>query len=387
MAVLSRELGAFLLVLGAGMSTCLGAAIVFSESCVKLTSKVVLASGLGVSAGVMMYVSFVEIMVKSFAAFEEDGMSEADAKLYGTLCFFSGFVIMYFLDWVVHQLDPDGGHCVSGGDIVNLGELLDRMSGEVGGERLRPPLPLQEMAGQGKQEQEQAVAGGDERSGDGQTSWIWSFFSQGNGQQGRRGAEVEVLVGTVPAVPVPQADVRQLDVEAGNGTPADSEGEPGSEMAPERDLKLERMGLLTALAIGIHNLPEGLATYVAAVDDPAVGAALAVAIALHNIPEGICVSVPIYFATGDRQKAFFWAFISGFAEIVGAGLGWAILSHYFSHLLYGVIFGIVSGMMVYIVLYQLLPTAHRYDPDDKVTSTSTVAGMAVMAMSLILFLY
>jgi ZIP family zinc transporter len=386
MAVISRELGAFLLVVGAGMSTCLGAAIVFSESCVKLTSKVVLASGLGVSAGVMMYVSFVEIMVKSLIAFEENGMSEADAKLCGTLCFFGGFVIMYFLDWVVHQLDTGGGHCVSGGDIVNLGELLDRMSGEVGNERLTAPLPLQEMVGQGKQEQGQAVAGGDEGSGDGQASWIWSFFGQGDGQQ-ERGAGVEVLARTVPAVSVPQADVRPMDGEAGNGTPADSEGEPGSKMAPERDLKLEHMGLLTALAIGIHNLPEGLATFVAAVDDPAVGAALAVAIALHNIPEGICVSVPIYFATGDRQKAFFWAFISGFAETVGAGLGWAILSHYFSHLLYGVIFGIVSGMMVYIVLYQLLPTAHRYDPNNKVTSTSTVAGMAVMAMSLILFLY
>ena len=378
MAVLSRELGAFLLVVGAGMSTCLGAAIVFSESCVKLTSKVVLASGLGVSAGVMLYVSFVEIMVKSFAAFEEDGMSDADAKLYGTLCFFGGFVIMYFLDWVVHQLDPGGGHCVSGGDVVDLGELLDRMSGKVEGERLRPPLPLLEMVGQGKQEL--AVAGGDGRSGDGNTSWIWSFFGQGNGQQGQV-AEGEVLAGAVP-VPVPQ-----VDVEAGKDAAANGEGGPGSETEPERDLKLERMGLLTALAIGIHNLPEGLATFVAAVDDPAVGAALAVAIALHNIPEGICVSVPIYFATGDRQKAFLWAFISGFAEIVGAGLGWAILSQYFSHLLYGVIFGIVSGMMVYIVLYQLLPTAHRYDPDDKVTSTSTVVGMAVMAMSLILFLY
>ena len=95
------------------------------------------------------------------------------------------------------------------------------------------------------------------------------------------------------------------------------------------------MGVMTALAIALHNLPEGLATFVAAMDDPVVGAALAIAIALHNIPEGICVSVPIYFSTGDRHKAFGWAFLSGISELIGAALGWIVLSQAMNDLVYG----------------------------------------------------
>ena len=151
--------------------------------------------------------------------------------------------------------------------------------------------------------------------------------------------------------------------------------------------KLERMGLVTALAIGIHNFPEGLATFVATLDDPVVGAALAVAIAIHNIPEGICVAMPIYFATGSRHKAFFWAFISGASEIVAAALGWIVLSNVASQLVYAVLFGLVAGMMVNICAYQLIPTAHKYDPSDSVVSHSMLAGMVIMAISLVSFLY
>ena len=103
------------------------------------------------------------------------------------------------------------------------------------------------------------------------------------------------------------------------------------------------MGLVTALAIGIHNFPEGLATFVATLDDPAVGAALAVAIAIHNIPEGICVAMPIYFANGNRHKAFLWAVVSGLSEVVAAGLGWIVLSHVLGDVVYAILFGGVSG--------------------------------------------
>ena len=144
--------------------------------------------------------------------------------------------------------------------------------------------------------------------------------------------------------------------------------------------------MMTALAIGIHNFPEGgLATFVATLDDPAVGASLAIAIAIHNIPEGLCVSIPIYFATGDRWKAFRWALLSGVSEIVGALLGWALLKDHFDNLLYGIVFGMVAGMMIMICLNELIPTAHRYDPRDRVVTKSIVAGMAVMAASLCLF--
>jgi ZIP family zinc transporter len=149
--------------------------------------------------------------------------------------------------------------------------------------------------------------------------------------------------------------------------------------------KLMRMSLNTALAIGLHNFPEGLATFVAALNDLSVGAVLAVAIAIHNIPEGLCVALPIYYATGDRRKAFLWGILSGISEPIAALLGWAVLANAFSDTTYAILFGIVSGMMVIISVKELLPTAHRYDPEDSVTTYGFMVGMAVMALSLVLF--
>lgn len=158
-------------------------------------------------------------------------------------------------------------------------------------------------------------------------------------------------------------------------------------VTPGDDEKLVRMGLMTAVAIGIHNFPEGLATFVAALSDPSVGLALAIAIAIHNIPEGLCVAIPVYYATGNRWKAFGWALLSGVSEPIGAGLGWLILKDIMSELVYGILFGVVAGMMVNITIHELIPTAVRYDPADKVTTNSIIVGMAVMAVSLTLFLY
>ena len=118
-----------------------------------------------------------------------------------------------------------------------------------------------------------------------------------------------------------------------------------------------------------------------------LGGALAIAIAIHNIPEGLCVSIPIYFATGDRWKAFRWALLSGISEPIGALIGWLILKDHFNELVYGIVFGMVAGMMVMIVLNELVPTAHRYDPHDKVVTKSISIGMVVMAASLCLFVY
>jgi zinc transporter, ZIP family len=107
------------------------------------------------------------------------------------------------------------------------------------------------------------------------------------------------------------------------------------------------MGLLTAIAIGIHNLPEGLATFVAALADPLNGVAIAVAIALHNIPEGVCVAMPVYYATGSRTKGFLWAFLSGLSEPIGGLLGYLVLyGNRMSDLAYGILFCVVAGMMV-----------------------------------------
>ncbi len=120
--------------------------------------------------------------------------------------------------------------------------------------------------------------------------------------------------------------------------------------------RLHRMGVFTALAIGIHNFPEGLATFVSALQSPGLGIAVAVAIAIHNIPEGISVSVPIYYATRSHKKAFAYSFLSGIAEPVGAVVGYLLLRPFISPALMGITFAAVAGIMVFISLDELLPS-------------------------------
>jgi ZIP family zinc transporter len=147
---------------------------------------------------------------------------------------------------------------------------------------------------------------------------------------------------------------------------------------------LLRMGLFSALAIAIHNFPEGLATFMSAIQDPTLGISIAVAIAIHNIPEGIAVSVPIFFATGDKKKAFKYSFLSGLSEPVGAILGFFILRAFISDALFGIVFAGVAGIMVYISLDELLPTAEKYGKHHYAIG-GLIVGMIVMAASLVLF--
>ncbi|MFW5959621.1 MAG: zinc transporter ZupT, partial [Chitinivibrionales bacterium] len=112
--------------------------------------------------------------------------------------------------------------------------------------------------------------------------------------------------------------------------------------------KLLRMGIFSALAIAIHNFPEGLATFMSGLSDPALGISIALAIAIHNIPEGIAVSTPIYYATKSRKKAFWFSLLSGVAEPVGALLGFFVLRSIFNETTFGVLFASVAGIMVYI---------------------------------------
>ncbi|MFW6288963.1 MAG: zinc transporter ZupT [Spirochaetota bacterium] len=147
---------------------------------------------------------------------------------------------------------------------------------------------------------------------------------------------------------------------------------------------LMRMGLFSALAIGIHNFPEGLATFMGALSDPALGVSIAVAIAIHNIPEGIAVSMPIYYATGSRRKALFYSSLSGFAEPIGALVGYFLLQRIFGESMFGFTFAAVAGIMVYISLDELLPTAEKYG-EHHLAIFGLIAGMAVMAVSLVLF--
>ncbi|WP_163582522.1 zinc transporter ZupT [Gracilibacillus saliphilus] len=154
---------------------------------------------------------------------------------------------------------------------------------------------------------------------------------------------------------------------------------------PNGDGSLLKMGTFTALAIAIHNFPEGIATFTAALQDPGLGVAIAIAIAIHNIPEGIAVSVPIYFSTGDKKKAFKLSFLSGLAEPIGALAAFLFLMPFLSDVLFGMIFAAVAGIMVFISLDELLPAAKKYD-EAHTSIYGLIAGMAIMALSLLLFI-
>jgi ZIP family zinc transporter len=142
--------------------------------------------------------------------------------------------------------------------------------------------------------------------------------------------------------------------------------------------------MFSALAIAIHNFPEGLATFTSALRDPALGLSIAIAIAIHNVPEGIAVSVPIYYATGSKKRAFWYSFLSGLSEPVGALVGYLLLSTVFNDLIFGILFASVAGIMVFISLDELLPTAEKYG-EHHIAIYGVIAGMVIMALSLLLF--
>ena len=146
---------------------------------------------------------------------------------------------------------------------------------------------------------------------------------------------------------------------------------------------LRRMGLFTALAIAIHNFPEGMITFLSALEDPLTGTAIAVAVALHNIPEGISVSVPIFFATGRRGRAFALSFLSGLAEPLGGAVAAVAFDRLLPREFAGLVFAGVAGVMVYVSIDELLPTARQHGRSHEVLA-GIVGGMALMAVSLLL---
>jgi len=271
----STILFAFGLTLFAGLSTGIGSALAFFA---KRTNTKFLSLSLGFSAGVMIYVSFVEILQKSRTALIlEHG--EKMGTWYTVISFFAGILLIALID----KLIPSGENPHEIKKIEDMGEIKNK----------------------------------DKRD----------------------------------------------------------------------NKKLMRMGMFSALAIAIHNFPEGLATFTAALVDPTIAIPIAVAIAIHNIPEGIAVSIPIYYATGDKKKAFLLSFLSGLAEPVGALIGF-ILIYYFtglSNTVFGLLFGGVAGIMVFISLDELLPTAEEYG-EHHIAIYGLISGMAVMALSLLLFL-
>lgn len=288
---------AFILTIAAGLSTAIGSSFVF---CSNTSNKKVLASSLALSAGVMMYVSFVEIYFASVTAFEEYyENNDSLASLLATVFFFVGILVCWVIDIVVH-----------------------RLTGHSNGKRAVSPAVI-ELQPQVQQQERLEI---------------------------------------------------EIDLDSSNSVKDD-----------DSKLRLERAGVISGIAVGLHNFPEGLATFVATLSDPKLGVSIAIAIAIHNIPEGICVAVPLYYATGSKWKSFAWSLLSGLTEPLGALLGWIILRKVFDDFVFGLLFGLVGGMMIFIVLRELLPTARQYDPEDKLVTAFVVIGMFIMAVSLELF--
>jgi len=336
---------AFALTAGAGMSTALGAACVFFP---QTHNRFFLGGSLAFAAGVMIYVSLVEIMVKSEDEMavhfdERDGVNRSavsiedyepsgDAKHCTQALFFAGVLFTFLTDILIKKL--------KGGDTAGTQLLFAR-------HHEAPIVEFDDEAGESGSSLEKRT----------------ESYTVAQ-QQPQDGGE---------AAPAP------------GGATANASG---AELSEDEEASLLKTALITGVAIAVHNFPEGLATFLAAAEDPEVGASLAIAIGVHNIPEGICVAVPIYFATGSKWRAFFWGTMSGVAEVFAGAIGWIAFASSDSDLgplSYGVLFGVVGGMMVYICIKELLPTAFKYDPEDRFATACVFAGAVVMAASLSLF--
>lgn len=372
---------AFGLAAAAGLCTTVGACIVF---CAQLANAKFLAGALGFSAGVMLYVSFAEIFLrKSVAGFEDANYSDVEAYRYSTLAFFGGFLLIFILDKMVHVIM----HWIEKRSLKNKEQIHNTTSKTV--------LLEEEAANPARVDSEDVL--------DGNNDHVKDIESQD--EEIKRIEHVAPLPATMSTSrsvavgcesPTRRVVTSEHDPDAQSESQEDEgekEEDRSSRQAPDvmnvmnddpHNMALHKMGLLTALAIFIHNFPEGLATFVAALSDTSVGVGIAVAIAVHNIPEGICVALPIYYSTGSRAKAFFWATASGMSEPLGALIGYLVLYGNTS-LSFAIVFALVAGMMVYIAIKELIPMALRYDPKDSITTNFVILGMVVMAASLLLF--
>jgi len=391
---------AFGLVIGAALSTGLGAAAVFFPRIVKLTSTRVLASSLAFAAGVMIYVSLLEIIVKSQGSFADAGYSEGHSHLYATICFFGGVIVMMIVDSIVHRLGGGDHHAQqrekkmesqaesNDGSAVNVVPHCIGCSDD-------PISELEEWHAKAERESQEMARPFSENGTSDETLNTTDYAAANVGSNDGGIPVNDVIVSGKDSKNVKDTALNTAEegnVETNKNAKSDNSQSDISSTSDKEKLKdamekkkLIQMGASTALGIAIHNFPEGLATFVAALDDPKVGAVLAIALGIHNIPEGLCVALPVYYATGNRMKGFLWGLLSGLTEPIGALIGWLVLAKVMKDEVYAILFGLVAGMMTYISFRELIPTAFRYDPNDTLVTYSVILGMLVMAISLILF--
>ena len=329
-----------LLALAAGLCTCFGALSVF---CVRSYKPKPFAFCMGLSAGVMTYVSLVEIWQEGFAETEEglnarypgNPKNTPNAYLITTVLFFFGWVFASFLDVCIHKALDSCGMVGT----ANFAHVED--SFEVSTDH------------NSHYDSHSASNASDVESNDNKTASVWCrWFNREKSENEKREMKL------------------------------------AAERFNQDQTRFLRMGLFTALALGVHNFPEGIATYTSALSDPSFGFGMAIAIGTHNIPEGFSVAVPVYFGTGSRWKAITLSAISGLAEPVGALIMHVILGgKEVDPLAFGIIFAIICGIMTNIALKELFVSAFRYDPCNEVASHAFLLGMIIMAVSLVSFEY
>ena len=336
---------AFGLTIGAGLSTCIGGLIVFFKPLVHLTKPISLAISLSLSAGVMVFISLVEIFGESIESFKkgfeivkifnstsdciEQGWDFLNKTTLGSYCshcnpqceghswlaasatYLLGALIIFALDFIVAKISPIAHASIQPSDVTTIHTTTPNSRADT--------LSTSENAN--TQDCEKNISSKEE------------IFSDSDKNQ------------------------------------------------------LNRAGMLTALAIGLHNIPEGVATYIGAIGDTRLGAALTIGIALHNIPEGIAVAASVYFATSNRLKAFLWTFVSALAEPLGAIIAWLIVGDGLNPHVEGLMFGVVAGIMVTISFKEMLPNALKFYSKGHVVILSVLCGMGIMVLSLILFAY
>jgi zinc transporter, ZIP family len=351
----------------------------------------------------MLYVSFVEIFAtKSFEAWEDAGYSAAEGYRFSTMLFFAGMLLVFLLDRLVHLVADCASKRGKALCSASRANLLNNEDAEgTGAAGSKNNNDDNDTATAGPSSSSRAPSG-TMSSVQRRTEILIEDMEEGgitkhNSNYNNSGLSERGLA-SLTAVNVTDIETSSQDNDNDNvpdvdcTKPAEQAVSPGREAPAVIEMikndphcfALQKMGVLTAVSIAIHNFPEGLATFVAALADVKLGIGVAVAIAVHNVPEGICVAMPIYYATGSRWKGFMWGALSGVSEPLGGLVGYLALSSG-SELAFAVVFPLVGGMMVYISVKELVPTALRYDPIDKVTTWMVIAGMVVMALSLVLF--
>ena len=315
---------AFMLSLGAGMSTGVGASFVL---CTSSINPALLAGTMAFSAGVMLYVSLVEVIG---VANEHLATAHSASSAYAlaTLSFFVGVAVMAFVDGVVHRIFHASSWRQRGGSA--------------------------------------RLSRADERDAE-----------QGRKPGGARGDEATELCGGDGADDADDADYDEAEaIRAVARIPA------------EQRERMLMMAAVVSAAIVLHNIPEGIATYVASYHSVSAGLPLAVAIAIHNLPEGLAIAMPVLYGTGSKAKAVALGTLSGFAEPFGALLASLVANENSSQSVFGGMFGATAGMMAYVCIEELLPTAYAEKGVSRSALTAAFfGGCAVMAASLVIEKY